>query len=218
MKPARILLADDHEVVRRGLRALLDSQPQWQVVGEADNGRDALRLATSLKPDVVVLDVGLPQLNGLEAARQIKVAVPRTRILILTMYDSERIMRDALNAGVRGYLLKSDAGRDLVGAVEALLANKTYFTSKLEDILLERYMSGKGMEPDAEQPSTQLTTREREILQLLCEGKSNKEAAAALGISPKTAEVHRANIMRRLSLGSFSDLVRYAIRNGIVTP
>ena len=216
MAAFRILVADDHEVVRKGLVSLLQAQPEWQVCGEAGDGREAVEKALQLKPDVVILDIGMPSLNGLEATRQILKANPQARVLILTLHDSDQVVREVLNAGARGFLLKSDAARDLVAAVEALRHDKTYFTSKVAAMVLEGYL--KGGTPGAAVTSgrNRLTPREREIVQLLAEGKSTKEVAVALGLSVKTAETHRSNIMRKLQLHSVSDLVLYAVRNNIV--
>ncbi|MGA7684687.1 MAG: response regulator transcription factor [Terriglobales bacterium] len=215
--PLRILLADDHEVVRRGLSVLLRARSDWEVCGEASNGREAVEKALQLSPDVVILDVGMPNLNGLEATRQIIKAKPETRILILTLHDSGALVRDVVNAGARGFLLKSDAARDLVTAVDALSENKTYFTPKVASMVLEGYLRKSAAETPTEvSPRAKLTPREREIVQLLAEGKSSREVAEALGLSVKTAETHRANIMRKLHLHSVSDLVLYAVRNNIV--
>lgn len=216
MATFRILVADDHEVVRKGLVALLQQQPEWEVCGEAGEGREAVEKAERLKPDVVILDIGMPSLNGLEATRQILKSNPNARILILTLHDSDQVVREVLNAGARGFLLKSDAARDLVAAMDALRHDKTYFTSKVASMVLEGYLKG-GVGPA---PITvgrdRLTPREREVVQLLAEGKSTKEVAVALGLSVKTAETHRSNIMRKLQLHSVSDLVLYAVRNNIV--
>jgi DNA-binding NarL/FixJ family response regulator len=218
MAPFRILLADDHEVVRAGLRALLEEQSGWEVVAEAVDGRDAVEKASKLKPDVVVIDIAMPSLNGLEAVRQIVKAVPNTRVLVLTMYDSDPLIQQVLQAGARGYLLKSDAGRDLVSAIDALRRNKTFFTPKVSQMVLEGYLDKSPREKEAEDEpeSLRLTSRQREIVQLLAEGKSSKEVAAVLGLSVKTAETHRANIMRKLDCHSVTELVRYAIRNHII--
>jgi DNA-binding NarL/FixJ family response regulator len=215
--PFRIFVADDHEVVRRGLCALLQAQPDWEICGEAADGREALEKAQKLKPDVIILDIGMPSLNGLEATRQILKINPQTRILILTLHDSDQVVREVLNAGARGFLLKSDAARDLVAAVEALRRDKTYFTSKVAAMVLEGFLK-QGTPAATTAPPTRgrLTPREREIVQLLAEGKSTKEVAVALGLSVKTAETHRSNIMRKLELHSVSDLVLYAVRNNIV--
>jgi DNA-binding NarL/FixJ family response regulator len=214
----RILLADDHEVVRRGLCALLRARPEWEVCGEAADGREAVEKTLALNPDAVILDVGMPNLNGLEATRQILKAKPQIRILILTLHDSDQLVQEVLNAGARGFLLKSDAARDLVTAVEALRNNKIYFTPRVASMVLEGYLRRKdnGETPVATASHSRLTPREREIVQLLAEGKSSREVADALGLSVKTAETHRANIMRKLNLHSVSDLVLYAVRNNIV--
>jgi DNA-binding NarL/FixJ family response regulator len=212
----RILVADDHEVVRKGLVALLQAQTDWQVCGEAGDGREAVEKAQTLKPDAVILDIGMPSLNGLEATRQILKTNPHARVLILTLHDSDQVVRDVLNAGARGFLLKSDAARDLVAAVEALRRDKTYFTSKVAAMVLEGYLKGGTPAAPPTPGRNRLTPREREIVQLLAEGKSTKEVAVALGLSVKTAETHRSNIMRKLQLHSVSDLVLYAVRNNIV--
>jgi DNA-binding NarL/FixJ family response regulator len=212
----RILVADDHEVVRRGLCALLRGQPEWEVCGEASDGREAVEKVLSLKPEVAILDIGMPNLNGLEATRQILKADPHVKVLILTLHDSDRVVQEALNAGARGFLLKTDAARDLVAAVDAVHKNKTYFTPKVAALVLDGYLRpDSGTSPETPARS-RLTPREREVVQLLAEGKSSKEVAVALGLSVKTAETHRSNIMRKLKLHSVSDLVLYAVRNNIV--
>ena len=212
----RIFIADDHEVVRKGLISLLQAQPDWEVCGEAADGREAVEKASELKPDVVVIDIGMPSLNGLEASRQILKINPAAKILVLTLHDSDSVVREVLNAGARGFLLKSDAARDLVAAVEALRRDKTYFTSKVAAMVLEGYLKGGVAPGPAQIGRNRLTPREREIVQLLAEGKSTKEVAVALGLSVKTAETHRSNIMRKLQIHSVSDLVLYAVRNNIV--
>ena len=214
MSVLRILIADDHEVARRGIRALLESHPGWEVCAEAGDGREAVSAANRLKPDLVLLDIGMPSLNGLDATRQILAADPDTRVLILTMHDSEQVVREVLAAGARGFLLKSDAGRDLVAAVEALQHNRTFFTTKVAQLVLEGYLR-----PDPESDRSLrsvLTPREREVIQLLAEGKTTKEVATTLNLSVKTAETHRTNLMRKLDLHSVVDLTLYAVRNGIV--
>jgi DNA-binding NarL/FixJ family response regulator len=215
MTSLRIMIADDHEVVRKGLRSLLESQAGWQVCGEAVDGRDVLQKAVELKPDVIILDIAMPNLNGLEATRQLLKINPKTRVLILTLHDSDRVIHEVLTAGAYGFVLKSDAARDLVSAVEALRQNKTYFTSKVASMVLNGFLKGGpgAVMSDSVSP---LTGREREIVQLLSEGKSAKEVAVVLGISVKTAETHRSNIMRKLDLHSVSELVLYAVRNNIV--
>jgi DNA-binding NarL/FixJ family response regulator len=216
MAPLRLLVADDHEVVRKGLCALLQAQPGWEIAAEASDGREAVEKAKKVKPDVTVLDIGMPYLNGLEAARQILKEVANTKVLILTMHDSDSLIREVLNAGARGYVLKTDAGSDLVNAVDAVRRNKTFFTPKVAQMVLDGYLKRDTKVEDAETPSARLTPRQREIVQLLAEGKSSKEVAVALSLSVKTAETHRANIMRRLNCHSVSELVRYAIRNKII--
>jgi DNA-binding NarL/FixJ family response regulator len=210
----RILVADDHEVVRQGVRSLLEAHPGWEVIAEASDGRDAVEKASQLHPDVVILDIGMPNLNGLEATRQILREHPGARVLILTMHDSEQVVREVLEAGARGFILKSDAGRDLVAAVEALQRNKTFFTSKVAEMVLETFLKSKPEETFSTREI--LTPREREIVQLLAEGKSTKEVAVVLNLSVKTAETHRSNLMRKLNLHSISELVLYAVRNNIV--
>lgn len=213
MNPLRIIIVDDHAVVRRGVRALLESQPGWEVAGEAVTGREAVDLAKRLCPDIVVMDLSLPELNGLDAARQILKDSPRTEVLVLTMHHSEELVRNVLQAGARGYVLKSDADASLIAAVESLRVHKPFLTSTVTEFVLDDYVHRA--EEDVVNAGT-VTPREREIIQLLAEGKSNKETASALGVSVKTVEAHRANIMRKLRLRSVSDLVRYAIRNKIV--
>jgi DNA-binding NarL/FixJ family response regulator len=214
MSGLRILIADDHEVARQGIRALLESHPGWEVCAEAKDGREAVELATNSKPDIVLLDIGMPNLNGLDAARQILAMFPTIRILILTMHDAEQVVREVLAAGARGFVLKSDAARDLVAAVDALQHRRTFFTTRVTQMVLNGYLH----QENQSQPSTKavLTPREREVIQLLAEGKTSKEVAVALKLSVKTAETHRTNLMRKLDLHSVADLTLYAIRNGIV--
>lgn len=213
----RILIADDHEVARRGIRALLESHPGWEVCGEARDGRETVEMATALKPDLILLDIGMPNLNGLEATRQILATSPEAVILILTMHDTDHVVREVLRAGARGFLLKSDAGRDLVAAVEALQRQRTFFTTRVSQMVLDGYLDREPRESGAVDDSGEvLTTREREVIQLLAEGKTSKEVAVTLNLSVKTAETHRTNLMRKLDLHSVADLTRYAVRNGIV--
>jgi DNA-binding NarL/FixJ family response regulator len=212
----RILVVDDHDIIRRGLKDLLAAKPGWEVCAEAKTGRDAVSMAEQLKPDVIVMDVSMPDLNGLEAARRIHKALPKTGILILTMHYSDQLVRDVIESGARGYILKSDADRELVSAVEAIANRRTFFTPRASELLLDGF-SRPGTMVEPKLPlRNRLTSREREIVQLLAEGKSSKEVAVALGISVKTAETHRANIMRKLEIHSVSELVRYAIKNQII--
>src|SRR5215469_1659542 len=211
----RILVADDHDIARRGIRALLENHPGWQVCGEAKDGRETVEMAATLKPDLILLDVGMPNLNGLEAARQILANSPEALILILTMHDSDQVVREVLRAGARGFLLKSDAGRDLMAAVEALQNHRTFFTTKVSQMVLSGFLNRDGR-PDEDIDENALTAREREVIQLLAEGKTSKEVAVTLNLSVKTAETHRTNLMRKLDLHSVADLTRYAVRNGIV--
>lgn len=214
MNKLRILVADDHEVVRRGLIFVIKSQPNWEVVAEADNGRQAVELARQLKPTIVVMDIGMPMLNGLEATRQILRDNPQTRVLILTITDTDQAVRAVLDAGARGFLLKSDATRDLVSAIDALQYNRTFFTARVAELVLSGYHGTNGSPKKNMRPD--LTPREREVVQLLAEGKSTKEVASHLNLSVKTAETHRSNIMRKLGLHCVSELVLYAVRNDIV--
>ena len=211
----RILLADDHDIIRRGVKELLETHDGWQVVGEASTGRQAVELAGKLNPDIAILDLTMPELNGLEATRQIKKTLPKTAVLIFTMHENENLIRDVLTAGALGYVLKSDAARHLTNAVEALIQHKPFFSAKVSEAVLDGYLKAGREESPVSDP---LTPREREIVQLLAEGKSNKEAADSLSISTKTIETHRATIMRKLELKSFAEMVRYAIRNNIIQP
>lgn len=216
MKKTRILIADDHDVVRHGLRPLIEAEWGWEICAEAENGREAVALALKCRPDVVVLDVAMPELNGVEATRQIRQALPETEVLVLTGQESEALVGQLLDAGARGYLFKTHAGEQLVPAIKALLRGETYFAPGVAEMVLAGYLKGgRGAAPAT--PGG-LSPREREIVQLLGEGKSNKEVGEALGISVKTAETHRANIMRKLGFKAFSELVRFAVRNHIVQP
>jgi DNA-binding NarL/FixJ family response regulator len=212
----RILVADDHDILRRGLKHLLTSHPGWQVCGEARTGREAVSLAEEQKPDIVVIDISMPDLNGLEAARRIRKALPKTGIIILTLHFSDQLVKDIVEAGARGYVMKADADRDLVNAVEALANHRTFFTARAAEMLLNDFSDRISSPQTPVTPRSRLTSREREIVQLLAEGKSSKEVAVALGISVKTAETHRANVMRKLQVHSVSELVRYAIKNSII--
>jgi DNA-binding NarL/FixJ family response regulator len=212
----RILIADDHEVVRRGVRTLLEAEPGWSVCAEARTGREAVDAAVRLSPDIAILDIGMEELNGLEAARQIRKLLPDCEIVILTIHESEEVIREVLAAGARGYVLKSDAGRDLVAAIGALRRHKPFLTSRVAELMLDGYLEGEGPAPARGKRTGRLTPREREFLQLLAEGRSNKEIATVMGVSTKTAETHRKNIMRKLDVHSVGQLVRYAIRHRII--
>ena len=216
MGKLRFLLVDDHDVVRRGLRSLVEAQAGWEVCGEAATGREAVEKAVRLRPNIVIIDITMPELNGLEATRQIRKAVPETLVLVLTVHESEEILVEVLRAGAHGCMLKSDAGRELVSAIEALTQGKPFFTSKAAGILLSRQMGQVWSSDTLDFAGTHLSAREREVIQLLAEGKSNKEVATLLNLSVKTAQTHRANIMRKLNLHSLGQLIRYAIRNGII--
>jgi len=215
MKSLRILLADDHDIVRRGLVAILRSRAGWDVCAEAETGRQAVEKARELKPDIAILDIGMPELNGLDATRQIVLADKNIKVLILTISDSDNLVRAVLEAGARGFLLKSDAGFELINAVEALHADRTFFTSRVSDVMLSGFRDG-GRARTTETSIPTLTAREREVVQLLAEGKSTKEVAYLLGVGVKTADTHRTNVMRKLGLHSVSALVLYAVRNGMI--
>jgi len=218
MKPRKIkiLIADDHEIVRHGVRDLIATQPAWEMCGEAETGRDAVRLADEKQPDIVILDLSMPGLNGMDAARQIRKSRPDMKILIFTMHETEELVREVFRAGANGYVLKSDAGTHLVAAIDSVLEGRHYCSSKLNDWIFQGFLRAARGEPGEAPADDALTAREREIVQLLSEGQGNKEVAAVLGISVKTVETHRAVIMRKLRLNAFSDLVRYAIRNHII--
>ncbi len=215
-KSLRILVADDHDILRRGLKQLLTAHASWQVCAEARTGREAVSLAEEHKPDIVVIDVSMPDLNGLEAARRIRKALPKTGIVILTLHFSDQLVKDIVEAGARAYVMKADADRDLVNAVEAISNHRTFFTAQAAEMLLSDFSDRIAAPQPPANPRSRLTSREREIVQLLAEGKSSKEVAVVLGISVKTAETHRANIMRKLQVHSVSELVRYAIKNSII--
>jgi two-component system response regulator NreC len=216
MRKIRVLLADDHTVIRTGLRLVLEQEPDLVVVGEAADGRQAVELADSLSPDVVVMDLGMPNLNGIEASRRITEAHPKIGIVVLSMHSDETYVLRALKAGARGYLLKDSASEDLVRAVRAVSERKSYFSPAVGKMLLEDYMR-KLQRSGAEDSYELLTPREREILQLIAEGKSNKEIAYQLNLSLYTVETHRAHIMQKLNLQSVPELVLYAVRRGIIS-
>lgn len=216
MKSVRILIADDHDLIRHGIQDLLESREGWKICGEARTGREAVNKTQQLKPDVVVLDISMPDLNGIEAARQIRKMSPRTEVLILSMHHSKQLIREAIDAGVRGFVGKSDSNRDLVIAVEAIAGHRPFFTPDVTEVLLNKF------DRDGEEMpvlvSESLSPRQREIVQLFSEGKTAKEVASLLNISIKTTETHRANIMRKLQIHNIAELVRYALRNQIIEP
>ena len=215
MTAFRILVADDHPIFRFGLCSLLASHEGWEVCGEAADGRDTVEKWRRLKPDLLILDICMPKLNGVDAARQILRNDPTQRILILTDVDSEQVVRDCLEAGVRGWVFKSDGTADLTTAVEALQRHKSIFTSRVSDLLMESYLQRRGVGPISPKVA-KLSPREREVVQLLAESKASKEIAMILNISLKTVETHRSNIMFKLKLHSVAELVLYAVRNEIV--
>jgi DNA-binding NarL/FixJ family response regulator len=214
----RILLVDDHDVVRRGLKALLQGRAGWDICGEAMTGRDAVDLARQLQPDIAIIDLMMPDLNGLETTRQIRAASQRTQVLIFTMHHNESVVHDVLKAGARGYLLKSDAERHIVTAVETLLRRQPYFSAQVSETVLEGYLRSGRHGAGEESPAPRLTPREREIIQLLAEGSRNKQIAQKLGISIKTVETHRTTLMRKIGVNSIVELVRYAVRNHLTEP
>jgi DNA-binding NarL/FixJ family response regulator len=216
MEELRVLIADDHDLIRRGVRDLLAARSGWEVVGEACNGADAVRKAVSLRPDVAILDFSMPELNGPGAAAQIAEKVPETGVVVLTMHDSEQVMREVLQSGARGLVLKSDADRDLLEAVEAVARKRHFFTTRLSELVLDGYLAGPAAKDKMKSKVDQLTERECEVVRLLADGMSSKEAATRLKISIRTVESHRINISRKLGFNSIAKLVHYAIRHGIV--
>lgn len=212
----RILLADDHELVRRGIRGLLNTKRKWRIVGEAGDGLDAIDKARKLKPDIVILDIDMPNLNGLEATPKIREAAPGAKIVALTLHESGEMVRRALDAGAHGFVLKSDLADRLVTALNEITHAKRFLTPKASDIVLREFISGENGQGGEGSPSA-LTRREAEVIRLLAGGKANKEIAVALGISVRTAEAHRANITKKLGLHSLAEVIRYAIRLGLAT-
>jgi DNA-binding NarL/FixJ family response regulator len=215
----RIFLADDHDIVRKGLRSLLEAEPGWEICGEAGNGRAAVDMAAALHPDVAILDISMPELNGLEATRRIRAACPTTEVLVFTMHESEELAAEVFAAGARGYLVKSDAPRHVVSAVEALMAHDPFFSSRVTAKLLEASVKERAAVSSKDQSGkgNGLTAREREIVQLLAEGHRTKDIARRLDLGLKTVDAHRAAIMRKVGAGSIADVVRYAIRRSIAS-
>ena len=209
----RILIVDDYEVVRRGIRTLIEGQPGWEICGEANTGPAAVDAAARLEPDLVILDLGLPELHGLEVTRRIRHRRPETEVLVLTMHASEELIRQVLRAGAHGYVLKSDAGEQLIAAVRSLERHMPFLTSRVTEVVLDGFLRGAAEDGT---PGETLTPREREVLQLVAEGRSSKNIAGRLGVTVKTVESHRASLMRKLHLRTVADLVRYAVRNGLV--
>ena len=210
----QIIIADDHEFVRKGIRETLQRNPEWEIVAEAANGRQAVDLCSELRPAVVVLDLDMPEVNVLEAIRQILGVSPKSRVLVLTLHDTESHIKDVLKAGAKGYVLKSDAARDLITAVQSVAEGRPFFTAKVSEVLLSRYL-GSGTPQSLPNEKLTLTAREREIVRLIVDGKSNKEVATTLNISVRTVETHRSNIMEKLGTHSVSELILYAIQNGL---
>jgi DNA-binding NarL/FixJ family response regulator len=206
----RILIADDHDVVRSGVRSILEAQTGWEVVGEAENGKAAVDQALATRPDIVVLDYALPVMNGIEATRQIRARVPGAEVLIFTMHDTATLVREVLEAGAKGFLLKSDARKFLIAAIESLAAHKPFFTGTVSEALLETYLA------QGTAAASVLTSREKSVVQLIAEGQTNKRIADVLSISLKTVETHRASALRKLNLATTAALIRYAIRNKLV--
>jgi DNA-binding NarL/FixJ family response regulator len=213
----RILIADDHGLVRRGARTVLQSHRGWKVVGEAANGREAVEKATKLRPDIVIVDISMPELDGLEVTRQIRKSLPDVKVLVLTMHESDQMIRRALDAGAHGYLLKSDLVDHLPKAVTAIAENKRFLTPKICEIVFEGFINA-GNKPDEEKPAgPRITPRELEIIRLLAQGKPNKELSTQLGITVRTVETHRSKIMLKLGLHSLAELIHYAMRNEIIS-
>jgi DNA-binding NarL/FixJ family response regulator len=218
-KPYRILIADDHPIVRRGVRGMLQTQPGIEVCAEAANGVEALELLKSAKPDLLVLDLTMPEMDGLDVVHKAREESPSTEILVLTVHFSEELAREVLSAGALAYVLKSDADTDLLAAVDHVRNHQLYFTSQLAVSMAQNFLRAPSAGPsESLLPGTPLTPREIEVVQLLAEGKSNKEAASELHVSTRTIESHRNHIMHKMEFASFSDLVRFAIRNNLVEP
>ena len=215
MKSLRIFIADDHLALQEGVRTIIEQQPGWKVCGTAITGREAVESARKLSPDIVVLDLVMPELNGLEVLRQIKRFLPQTEVLIFTAHFEEELIRQAFRAGARSFIMKTEPLSSLVEGIRSLAEHKPFFTNKVSEVLFSRLVDAP--EHDGNSKSAhRLSMREREIVQLLAEGKSNKDVAAALGISVRTAEAHRASVLRKLGIDSIADLVRYAVRSGII--
>ncbi len=217
MKKLRILIADDHALVRRGAREVLNSQRGWKVVGEAENGREAVEMAAELKPDIFIVDIGMPGLDGIEVTRRAREAAPNIKVLVLTMDESDQMVHRALDAGARGYVLKSDLTDCLPKAVKAIVEGRRFLTQKVSEIVIDRFLNTKNPNQQGHRASALITAREIEIVRLLAWGKTNKEIAVQLEIGVRTIETHRSNIMRKLGLHTLAELIHYALRHGIAT-
>jgi two-component system response regulator NreC len=215
MSAVRVFIADDHLALQEGVRTVIEQQPGWEVCGTAASGREAVELVRKFSPDIVVLDLAMPELNGLEVLRRIKRFLPQTEVLIFTAHFEEALIRQAFSAGARSFIMKTEPLSSLVEAIRSLAEHKPFFTNKVSEVLFSRLVDAAEGNEDSK-PVDRLSTREREIVQLLAEGKSNKDVAATLGISVRTAEAHRASVLRKLGIDSIADLVRYAVRNGII--
>jgi DNA-binding NarL/FixJ family response regulator len=216
--PLRILIADDHDLMRRGVKTLIESHAGWEVCGEARTGREAVALTLEIVPDIAILDIGMPDMDGLEAARRIRKESAKTEILILSGHYSDQLIREIVNAGIRGYILKSDSDRDLAIAVETLATHKPFFTRYATEMIHSTFSLGQRLTKTPQSLGDRLTAREREVVKLLSGGMKSKKVASALGISIKTVETHRSNAMRKLDLHNMNELVRYAVRNQIIEP
>jgi two-component system, NarL family, response regulator NreC len=214
----RILIADDHDVMRQGTRSVIEKQPGWEVCGTASTGREAVAKAGELKPDIVIMDMTMPELNGLDAAIQIKRQLAATEVLMFTAHETDDLIRKAFEAGVKSFIFKTEAHHFLVEAIESLARHKPFFTAKVSEILFSNMLNRAEGKREQDESGARLSVREREIVQLIAEGKSNKEVANALGISVRTAETHRASILRKLNVDSVAALVRYAVRNKLIEP
>lgn len=212
----KVLIADDHQIVREGLRSMLEKEPGIKVVGEAEDGRKTLRLAQELTPDVIIMDVAMPDLNGIEATRQIVTEFPKIKVIALSMHDDRRFVLNMLKAGAKGYLLKDSAFKDLANAIRAVVANKTYLSSEIADIVVKDYVSSSSA--DESSAFSLLSPREREVLQLIAEGKTTNQISEHLHISIKTVETHRAQLMTKLKVKGVAELTKYAIREGLTAP
>jgi DNA-binding NarL/FixJ family response regulator len=212
----RILIADDHDVMRQGTQSVIERQPGWEVCGLASTGREAVTKAAELEPDIVIMDMTMPELNGLDAAVQIRRRAPKVEILMFTGHATEQLIREVFEAGVKSFINKAEAHTHLVDAIESLSRHKPFFTSDVSEIMFSNILSRAEGSRDVAEPGQRLSLRQREIVQLIAEGNSNKEIAGALSISVRTAETHRASILRKLNLDSVADLVRYAVRNKLI--